>query len=211
MPTTPGLVLLQRGDLADRRQNPGEPQNVSTKLGQLIRTHRRRRRLTPQRLAGMLGMRAEKGARRIVMLEQEDHTDPDLLDHIVRALEVPSHDVEVAMEADSKRRYEDARAAAQRPRKPRLVVRIGPGLYLEAELPEELRTQADLEQHARELASRSGKRVCLTVGTCSTWISATGDIEGRTEAALGDDSHGPGIRIRGRSAPLPRISPGDKS
>jgi transcriptional regulator with XRE-family HTH domain len=175
-----------------------------THFGKLISSTRKRRRLSRQQLATLVGYaNANKGARRIEALEFGCGDDAGIVEKLLKALNITEAAAAEAVridEAERRRKYLDA---VGRPVDPVLTVRVIPAIYVEHPLPPNMRDPVALESFACEFARENRLYVHLTLPSrISLWINATGDVYERSEP----DGYGhpvmPSSRIGGK--PLSR-------
>lgn len=152
---------------------------MSSHLGRYIKSVRLRLGLTPQELSKAIGYKnADKGARRILHLEQTGEGEAVLLAKVVEALNLALEGVELAQELDERDRRERGNVA----RPTYLVIRHSAGIYSHRSLPEEVTTQIEAENHACTLARILRCQVCLGwYGRHCSWISKSGEVYARTE------------------------------
>jgi len=78
----------------------------------------------------------------------------------------------------------------------RFVVRHGPAVYIEQELPANVTTSEQAIRHAGTLARRHRRHVCLILGSRRIWISKTGQVVASVESP-DKSATAPFIRLRG--------------
>jgi len=150
--------------------------------GRLIATTRKKRRLTPQRLARELGWRnLEKGARKILALERAEATDDELLERIVTFLDISPEARAEAERLDAERLLQ----ILATPVEPEMLMRLMPAVYKRVAIPPETRSEESLVALARENARQCKRNVWLQLPNRVTlWLDETGEIYHRSEPGL---------------------------
>jgi hypothetical protein len=170
-----------------------------TNLGSFIRAERVGRGLTLGQLASLVGYRnLNRGARRIICLEQSGTARPDLMAHVAEALALDRAVVERLAYEDRQERLRAWEAWVNEPVPMFLVVRLIAAVYVRKGLPLEVMTKEDAETWACNFARQHRCCVCLVVSRrWSVWIDADGQIQARTEARPGEPNM-PLMRVQGR-------------
>ncbi len=139
---------------------------------------------------------------RIRNLEEEGVGDRNLLDGVVAALGVASHDLEAVLTEERRLRQEEAEERRRQweewvsePVRPYLVLRRMPAIYFHRAAPAEVATLEEAQTWASGMARRERAEICLVFDRrLRVWFKASGEESSRSQATP-DDPGVPFTRI----------------
>jgi hypothetical protein len=172
---------------------------MSSRLGDHIRSTRRRLNLSLGQVARLVGYRnLSKGSRRIAAIENSGRGDAVLLGEVLVALGIHPATAADLAEQDRQERRRVWDEWADQPVPMRMIVRIMAAMYSEQALPAGVETPEQAETYARNFAKAHRLKVCLALSRrLSVWIDESGEVIARTEAKPDEDNE-PWMEIGGK-------------
>ena len=166
-------------------------------LGNFFHNQRLLMNLSLGQVARLVGYRnVNKGARRIIRLEQQGDCPQYLLAARVAALGIDLPTIERLIEEDTQEHLRAWEAWVSEPVPMQLVAWYMAAVYGRVKLPEEITTPKQAEAFACEYAKQHGRKVCLAISRRhSVWIDKDGQVNARTEATP-DDCNVPFMRLK---------------
>ena len=135
------------------------------------------------------------GCNKLHRFEQSGEIDDRLLKRLMEALEVDQASVNALLQKD----LEDWLRWADEPVSPYLVVRLLPGFYTEAKLPDDVRSVEEAERYASGFAKERRLHVCLVLSRrICVYFADDGTCRGAAEAVFGGRPAQPHMQIGGR-------------
>jgi len=164
--------------------------------GKHIRKLRTERGIRLSELAHLVGYgNINRGVQRLHLFESEGVITQELLDKVVKVLDVPDEDLKWLMERDRqdlRRRFEEWCAKSE---PPHLIIKLIPGVYKRKWVPDSVPPDR-LEQYATATAAEEGKKTCLVLNRRdSVWFDERGEIRFRRTATPDHPIHRPYMTI----------------
>lgn len=180
-----------------------------TRVGALFQASRIALNLNPHQLAERLGyapQRLAHGANQILAIEAGRLTakHAQLAERLVQSLGIDPSELEQARRADEAEARRQWRAWVNQPIAPRLEVQHGQHWFSVVSVALEAAPDAELEQHAGEVARREQKPVRLVLSRRqSVSFASDGQVTARSWTRYPEQDSGPYLQWRGRRVAWP--------
>ncbi len=153
-------------------------------LSQYVKEQRQARNLNRAELAKLMGYsNVTKGMNRITALENGQDLHPEILEKIIKALNLDRKKVETLLQSE-KQEYEKAfEEWADTPVPMKLIVRYMAAFYISRELPLQITTADQAEEYACNFAREHRLMACLALSRRQAlWINREGEVYYRATA-----------------------------
>lgn len=170
---------------------------MTTHLGRYIKQKRVEKNINTADLAKRMGYKnTNKGVRRVIDLEREGVVHPDVLNKIVKALELDKDHINALIKKDRQELEEEFEKWVSEPIKPYYILRIIPTIYSSYDLPINFPTEEQSIEYVAGIAKEKQKKALLCLSRReNVSINEKGEVIGKFKTTM-EDAHYPYTRIK---------------
>ena len=170
---------------------------MTTKLSGYIKQERVNQGLNFGELAKLMGYKnISRGMRRAIDLEREGVVHPEVLEKIIKALELDRNIIDRYIKEDNEQKRREFEEWLSEPIQPYYILRIIPAIYQSYDLPGNFSTEEEAAEYVAGIAKEKQKKALLCLSRREKIsINEKGEIMGKIKTTI-ENAHYPYTRIK---------------